>query len=633
LYAEHGLEKDYSVSEAVQNKTNDKVSKPKLAVTLLTYVLMFSFFVTLATSAYIIYSDYLQGASKLNQSISQIKAGYQESISYSLWNFDSQQIKTQLAGILNFPGVLNVYIETKEGLLHSAGDFEQSASQKHAFDLFFTSAERQDPLGVLNITLDYKGLYETLFYKALNILATQFIKTFSVSLFILFIFQRLVTHRLLGMSKWASQFSINDLDHELKIESKHKKEKPDEIDSVVSAINSMRNSLKEDIKKRELTELTLNQTQYKLSIAINNAELGFCEYSQSNDRLAGNEHFSNHLQLEPGQLEHIDHPIDWFKNLIVGDRTIEQRERINQLLHGHMERICTELSLRCANDNIKHFDTTIQVSEWDDNGLPMAIVFCILDKTEQVNASKQAADLNFALEQKVTKRTEELTQEQVQSKAEIKKLQQQLHNLEQQKQRQQNQQSLQPLKMALQRLNLLVNQEQDSSKEQQQASQLITLLSDHLVSSNQTHSQTFDVVNLIQEKLKTSLGEAEFPKISFRLPFSLMLDSYQEVLNYCFERSIISIQSSFTDSFSANNLNVSLELEDDNGIIILEYQDTSIESEELNLQWQQPTRNDMILLKMCHSVMEELFEGSISFQQEENLAVKLKIHFNINARH
>ncbi len=622
------------MSEAVQQTSIDKSSKPKLAVILLAYVLMFSFFVTLATSAYIIYSDYLQGASKLNQSITQIKAGYQESISYSLWNFDSQQIKTQLAGILNFPGVLNVYIETKEGLLHSAGDFEQSASQKHAFDLFFTSAERQYPLGVLNISLDYKGLYETLFYKALNILATQFIKTFSVSLFILFIFQRLVTHRLLSMSHWAKRFSINDLDHELIVESKHKKDKPDEIDSVVSAINSMRNSLKEDIKKRELTELALNQTQYKLSIAINNAELGFCEYSQKNDRFAGNEHFSHHLQLDHGELEQIEHPIDWFKNLIVGDRTIEQRERINQLLHGHMERICTELSLRCSDENIKHFDTTIQVSEWDDNGLPVAIVFCILDKTEQVNASKQAADLNFALEQKVTKRTEELTQEQVQSKAEIKKLQLSLNNLEQQKQRQQSQQSLKPLKIALHRLEqLLAGKPEKQQQNLQQASQLIELLSTHLTASNNTHSQTFDVVSLIQERLKATLSSQEFSNIGLRLPFSLMLDSYEEVLSYCFDRAISTIYENYSNIFDAKKLNISLELDDDSGIISIQYSGENNQDTDLNSQWLEPSSNNMIILKMCHAVLEELFDGKITYQQHADKALILEINFNINARH
>ncbi len=622
--------------EAVQQTITKKSdNKTKLAVTLLTYVLMFSFFVTLATSAYIIYSDYLQGASQLDQSITQIKAGYQESISYSLWNFDSQQIKTQLAGILNFPGVLNVYIETKEGLLHSAGDFEQGATQKHAFDLFFTSSERQYPLGVLNITLDYKGLYETLFYKALNILATQFIKTFSVSLFILFIFQRLVTHRLLSMSNWAKQFTINNLDYELMIErpSHNKNNKTDEIDAVVSAINIMRNSLKEDIKKREMTEKTLNKTQYKLSIAINNAELGFCEYSQKTDRFSGNEHFANHLELEPAQLEQLEHPIDWFKNLIMGDRTIEQRERINQLLHGHMERICTELSLSCGNDKVKHFDTTIQVSEWDDNGLPVAIVFCILDKTEQVNASKQAADLNFALEQKVTKRTEELTHEQVQSKAEIKKLQHQQASLIEQKQRQQDHQNIQPLQNALIRLQDLIKPSASdaSNKDLNQAQELVSLLSQHLDASNHTKTKTFDVVNMIQQETeKYTVNSKSESEINLLLPFSLTLDSYEQILGYCFKRSLASIEHYFHHDFNSENLSIALALEDDHGIITLQYEHKS--DIAINDDWLNPSSNNIIILKLCNSVLEELFDGSIILDIEVNKPLTIKMRFSINAR-
>jgi HAMP domain-containing protein len=628
--------KGSSVPDAVQNTTT-KVSagQQKLAVKLLTYVLMFSFFVTLATSAYIIYSDYLQGANEFNQSISQIEAGYQESISYSLWNFDSQQIKTQLAGILNFPGVLNVYIETKEGLLHSSGDFEQTGSQKHAFDLFFTSAERQYPLGVLNINLDYKGLYEALFYKALNILATQFIKTFSVSLFILFIFQRLVTHRLLSMSQWANNFSLNDLDRELTLNSSDHSNKQDEIDSVVNAINSMRISLKEDIKKRELTELALNKSQYKLSIAINNAELGFCEYSQKTDRFSGNEHFSRHLGLDPGLLEKIEHPIDWFKNHIVGDRTIEQRERINQLLHGHMERICTELSIQCSENSIKHFDTTVQVSEWDDNGLPITIVFCILDKTEQVNASKQAADLNYALEQKVTKRTEELTNEQVQSKAEIKKLQQQLVNFEQQKRRQQSQENLLPLQDALAQLQKLIHPSQGSSNDSeeqrqlQQAKLLIELLAKHLQASNKSSSQTFDVVGLIQESLQGFLTEFKFESATkLRLPFSLMLDSHKDLLTYCFEHCLTTIQALSNSRFNSENLTISLDLKGDHGIIKLDYDGANIITDIT--EWSQPASNEMIILKMCHVILEERFNGSILVTQDTNF-IGLELRFSINA--
>lgn len=623
--------------EAVSKRTNKaSLKEQSLALKLLTYVLLFSFFVTLATSTYIIYLDYLQGTSELKQSITQIKAGYQESISYSLWNFDSQQIKTQLAGILNFPGVLNAYIETKEGLLHSAGDFDQAGTQRHAFDLFFTSSERQYPLGVLNINLDYKGLYETLFYKALNILATQFVKTFSVSLFILFIFQRLVTHRLLRMSQWASRFSLNDLDQELSLSASNKSEKPDEIDSVVGAINSMRVSLKEDIRKRELTELALNKSQHKLSIAINNAELGFCEYSQKTDRFQGNEHFSKHLGIEPDLLEKIEHPIDWFKNHIVGEHTIEQRERINQLLHGHMERICTELSIQCGANSIKHFYTTIQVSEWDDNGLPMTIVFCILDKTEQVNASKQAADLNYALEQKVTKRTEELTHEQVQSKAEIKKLQLQLINLEQQKRRQQNQENLRPLHSAFLQLQELIqpplheNGTESGKPQLHQADKLLDLLAKHLQASYQCNSQTFDVVLLIQESLKEFLSVHRLePAVDLRLPFSLMLDSHKELLEYCFEHCLSTMQALLEADFDSRKLGISLDLEGDHGVIALSYN-----SEKINTEiekWSQPASNEIIVLKMCHAILEERFNGSALLSQEDN-QVSLELRFSINTR-
>jgi HAMP domain-containing protein len=627
------------VSEAV-NKTIIKASRrqQKLAVKLLTYVLIFSSFVTLVTSTYIIYSDYLRATSELDQSIAQIEAGYQESMSYSLWNFDSQQIKTQLAGILNFPGVLNVYIETKEGLLHSAGDFEQSGSQKHAFDLFFSTAEQQYPLGVLSINLDYNSLYETLFYKALNILASQFIKTFSVSLFILFIFQHLVTNRLLSMSQWANRFNLNNLDQKLTLNSSHNwsnvLEKEDEIDAVVNAINSMRISLKDDIKKRELTELALKKSQYKLSIAINNAELGFCEYSQKTDRFSGNKHFSKHLEIDPKVLEEIENPIDWFKSRITGERTIEQRERINQLLHGHMERICTELSIQCSEHSVKHFDTTIQVSEWDDNGLPATIVFCLLDKTAQINASKQAAELNYALEQKVTKRTEELTHEQVQSQAEIKKLEQQLINFEQQKRRQINQENLRPLQHALLKLQDLIHPSKtnnDSSEEQlQQAKMLLELLCEHLQASNRSSTQTFDVVVLIQESLRersTKLGVTSLAKL--RLPFSLMLDSHKDLLTYCFNHCLVTVEALNHDSFDSQNLTISLELEGDYGVIKLFYDEKDIKKISDN---NYETHNEMIILKMCHAILEERLNGSIKVIQVKNpFSLELRFSINVNS--
>jgi hypothetical protein len=63
------------------------------------------------------------------------------------------------------------------------------------------------------------------------------------------------------MSQWVNHFNSNDLDQKLTLNSSYNlskiPEKEDEIDAVVNAINTMRISLKDDIKKHELTDLAL----------------------------------------------------------------------------------------------------------------------------------------------------------------------------------------------------------------------------------------------------------------------------------------------------------------------------------------------------------------------------------------
>lgn len=605
--------------------------KTKLAFTLLTYILAFSFFVSLATTTYIIYSDYRQGTNELDESIKQIKSGYQESVSYSLWNFDNQQIKAQLAGILNFPGVLNVYIETNEGLLHSTGNFDKLSTEKHTIELFYLNGERQYSLGMLYITLDYQNLYESLSYKALIILATQFFKTFSISLFILFIFQRLVTARLQKMSRWANQFNIENLDHELIADKDHEHHQLDEIDDVVNAINTMRISLKEDIKKREQVESNLKKSQKKLSIAIDNAELGLCEYNQLTNKFSGNELFAQHLGLEFDQLETLQQPTDWFLQLITGEREVEQKERLHQLLNGHMERICTELSLRCQNHKVKHFFATIQVSQWGENGLPLRIVFCLLDKTEQVNAILETKELNTALEEKVNERTEELTTEQIQSQAEISKLNRRLSQLESQKARYQNQQCLQPMRHALKQLETLI-----SNNNHVQAKELINQLNEHIVSSFADDKETFDTVNLITETLTHVFPPEDYSSIELRLPFSLTLDSYQSVLQYCFERTLKVLINSDVLAFKAENLMVEVALKDNLVIITVQYANIpSALSKSFIEHWQSPQSNDLIILKMCQTIMQEMFEGALlvetQHQPKTNMqTLDIQLQFNIN---
>lgn len=611
------------VTDTAKKQHPQKVHK--LGLRLLTYVLAFSFFVTLATSAYILYSDYRQGTGELDRSIDQIQNGYQQSISYSLWNFDNQQIKAQLSGINNFPGVLAVYIETNEGLLHSIGNFDSKPSRTYAFDLVYKSPEREYPLGVLTIAMTFDDLYQELLYKAINIVATQFIKTFSVSLFILFIFQKLVTRRLQIMSDWAQRFNLENLDAALLTrnyddDSVH--DNFDEIDEVVFAINEMRVILKDDIDRRERTESELKSTQHRLSIAINNAELGFCEYNQPNNALIANEHFLQQLDTSKSRLEEEKQPIEWFKSLISGDNNIEQCERINQLLHGHMERICTQLTLQTSEQQLKHFDATIQVSEWEESGLPGTIVFCLLDKTQEVNASRQATELNLSLEQKVAKRTEELSNEQIKYKARINKLEKALNEIEHRQLSSNKQAGLLPLKQALTMLGGPI----DGSVRQQ----LISSFNEYLDIQSQLECETFDLVNMIREVSQASINELKIPgELQLSLPFSLMMDNYHSLISHSVSKAIALYKELAGSALNAEALDIRAALQQDSAEIFLRCH--SLTAAQLQQKWQQENCQSTIALKMCQQLLIEHAGGGIEVIEDPQVA-GLKISFSINIK-
>ena len=408
-------------------KFDSSIKRRHVGLKLLSYLLTFSFVVTLVTFSMILLSDYYRGVNEYSSSITQIRSSYQQSISYSLWNFDTRQIDSQLEGILNFPGVVYVYIETQNNLVHSAGDVLSRSDQRHSFPLIYQSAGKTYQLGELYIDINYTGLYQELTDKALQILVTQFLKTFSVSIFVLFIVRLLITRRLQVMSEWADGFSLEKLDSPLNL-ALHQNEQ-DELDLVADAINKMRAKLKQDVIERESARHILEDTKERLSLAIENAAIGFCHYQADDDRITCNHHFASLLGATQSELEHMPHPMERMRDMIGGEQGTEQREKFNQLLFGRISRLQACLNLNVMSGDDKWIDTTIQIASYNENR-PAEILICMVDKTKEQKASMQAQELTITLENKVSKRTEELYEEQQRAKVNMQKLSQQLERLQ-----------------------------------------------------------------------------------------------------------------------------------------------------------------------------------------------------------
>jgi hypothetical protein len=113
---------------------------------------------------------------------------------------------------------------------------------------------------------------------------------------------------------------------------------------------------------------------------------------------------------------------------------------------------------------------------------------------------------------------------------------------------------------------------------------------------------------------------------NLRLPFSLMLDSHKDLLTYCFKHCLVTVEALNHDNFNSQNLMISLELEGDDGVIKLIYDKKDISCNDANYD----TRNEIIILKMCHALLEERLNGSIAVTQEKNLFC-LELRFSVNA--
>lgn len=408
---------------APTNKENGFEQDSHVGVRLLSYLLTFSFVISLAASSFVIYSDYQRGISQFQKNLDQIHTSYQQSVSYSLWNFDNRQLESQLHGILNFPGVVYVYIENRDKLIQSAGDIYAEADQTYSFELTHESSSQHYPLGRFFINVNYTGLYDDLKYKAVTIIFTQFLKTFSVSIFILFLVRILITRRLATMASWANNFSLKNLDEPM--EFSDNRGRNDELDLVAHAINGMRKTLKSDAEEREAARKQLLETKEQLTVAIDNAALGFARYFPEDDRLVCNNHFARHLATTQHDLEALPRALENIRDMIRGKNGPEQREKINQLLLGRISRQHGGFIMTNFRGERCYFDITLQIIHYSESR-PKEILICLVDKTREQFASKKAQDLAVSLENKVTERTEQLYEEQQKAKDTVRKLEMRL---------------------------------------------------------------------------------------------------------------------------------------------------------------------------------------------------------------
>jgi PAS domain S-box-containing protein len=149
-------------------------------------------------------------------------------------------------GILRLPAIR--FVEVREAtdrpdpMVVSAGSHQEGAARRREFPLLHAFHGTEQQLGVVSIEATLDDVYSELFHTATVILVSQGTAIFVVSFFILFIVHGLITRHLGAIARYVGGYDVRLPPPPLRL-ARPPRRRPDELDELVGAFNSMSASL------------------------------------------------------------------------------------------------------------------------------------------------------------------------------------------------------------------------------------------------------------------------------------------------------------------------------------------------------------------------------------------------------
>ena len=223
---------------------------------ILLWVLICSLSFALISTAVQLYYDYRKEMTQIESRFELIRSGYLDSLAKSLWDLDKDQVRVQLEGVLNFPDIRFLKLEStiwSEAItLGKSSESTYIADEASRFELIHnTPLKGKQLLGVLYVNIDYEAVYGRLWGTGLITVLSNTLFIFLISIALMVIVQLKITRYLEAMALYTRQIGRGEEDGPLELKRKSSGARPDELDQVVEAINEMRSAILQDISRRE----------------------------------------------------------------------------------------------------------------------------------------------------------------------------------------------------------------------------------------------------------------------------------------------------------------------------------------------------------------------------------------------
>jgi len=248
-------------------KTQENAQRPTKGIVrrLILLIVFFSALITLVISIAQLYSEYQQDLSAIDSRFHQIQEVNLKTLNNALWVADTQELKTQLQGLLRLPDMQYLEIRENDKIWAAVGEPAQTNTISIHYDMVHEYRGREFKIGTLTVVATLKDIYSRLVHRAMVIVVSNGIKTFLVAGFITYIFQQLITRHLVKIADYTASYDMSDTAHSLRLDrNENPKRSTDELGMLVAAINKMHVNLRQSFEALRENERQLKHQQVHL---------------------------------------------------------------------------------------------------------------------------------------------------------------------------------------------------------------------------------------------------------------------------------------------------------------------------------------------------------------------------------
>ncbi|WP_097459441.1 sensor domain-containing diguanylate cyclase [Mangrovitalea sediminis] len=218
--------------QARQGSAKTRTPRFGIGRKLLAAILLTSSLITMAAIGVQLVSEYQRESTLLQHNLHQYFDSTLPSISQALWDADLRLVEQQLEGALSIPGLRGLNLTSIEGYVITRG----SSKDDLAWPMPLVHEGRN--IGTLTAYVSLKSVREKLRDNLMVIVLTQAVKTFLMSIVILWLIHRIVTRYLVRAARQLAAVESDRQPTPLHL-GRPRSHRQDELDLLESAFNSL----------------------------------------------------------------------------------------------------------------------------------------------------------------------------------------------------------------------------------------------------------------------------------------------------------------------------------------------------------------------------------------------------------